>query len=129
MARYRWRLYIASLSNNKHMKNEIILTPSFQEKIKGNNYRSHLNIIQKLVKKLESMGKNALKILDVEKNYLLCEMKVMRPPYRLYVIVEQKENKYYIVDWEHKDNQEKIINELKGKLGLALEFSLDKIFT
>ena len=75
------------------------------------------------------MGKNSLKILDVENQYLLCEMKVKRPPYRLYVILNQKETKFYIVDWEHKGNQEKVIKELRKKLSLAIEFSLDKIFT
>ena len=75
------------------------------------------------------MGKNALKILDVEDYYLLCEMKVMRPPYRLYVIVDQKSDRYYIADWEHKENQEKVINELKRRLSLAIKFGLDEIFT
>jgi len=75
------------------------------------------------------MGKNALKILEIEDYYLLCEMKVMKPPYRLYVIVDQKTNTYYIADWEHKENQEKIINELKYKLSSAVETGLEKIFT
>jgi hypothetical protein len=75
------------------------------------------------------MGKNALKILDVEGHYLLCEMKVMKPPYRLYVIVNQKTNKYYIAKWEHKEKQNKVIGELKYKLSLAVEAGLENIFT
>lgn len=34
-------------------------------------------------------------------------MKVMKPPYRFYVIVDQKTNTYYIADWEHKENQKR----------------------
>ena len=108
---------------------EIILIPSLQKKLESKKYKSHKKIISSLVKKLETMGKNSLKILDVENQYLLCEMKVKRPPYRLYVVVNQKETKFYIVDWEHKGNQEKVIKELRKKLSLAIEFSLDKIFT
>ena len=108
------------------MKNEVILIPSFQ--IALNKTKSHARIILKLIQKLERMGKNTLKILDVQDQYLLCEMKVMKPPYRLYVIADQKSNKYYVVEWEHKQKQEKIIKELKNKLSLAVNFSLDKIF-
>ncbi len=41
----------------------------------------------------------------------------------------QTTNKYYIVDWEHKEKQEKVINKLKGKLSVAINVGLDKIFT
>ena len=81
-----------------------------------------------MIKKLEKMGKNALKILDVEEFYLLGEMKVMRPPYRLYVIVDQKTDRYYVVEWEHKEKQKRVIGELKRKLSLATKFTLEKIF-
>jgi len=106
----------------------VILLPSFQKKLEEMN-KAHLKIILKLIKKLERMGMNALKILDVEEHYLLCEMKVMKPPYRLYVIVNQKTNKYYIAEWEHKEKQSKIIGELKYKLSLAVEAGLEKVFT
>ena len=82
-----------------------------------------------MVEKLENQGKNALKILDVQDHYLLGEMKVMRPPYRLYVIVDQKNDKFYIVEWQHKERQEKIINELRGKLLQAISLGLERIFT
>lgn len=79
-------------------------------------YRPHGKIILKLINKIRKLGLNALKILDVEDIYLLCEMKVNKPPYRLYVIVDQKSNRFYLVDWEHKSKQEKIIENLKKKL-------------
>jgi hypothetical protein len=56
-------------------------------------------------------------------------MKVMKPPYRLYVIVNEKANKYYIAEWEHKEKQNKVIGELKHKLSLALEAGLENVFT
>jgi len=59
--------------------------------------------------------------LSIEDYYLLCEMKVMRPPYRLYVIVDQKNNRFHIVEWEHKEKQEKVINELRNRLVLAIK--------
>ena len=108
---------------------QVILIPSFQMKLKKSKFKAHLKTIFRLIKKLRKMGKNALNILDVQEHYLLCEMKVMRPPYRLYVIVDQKTNKYYIVDWEHKEKQEKVINKLKSKLSVAINVGLDKIFT
>ena len=91
-------------------------------------YRSHLLLVNKLCNKVKTLGKNALKILDVEDYYLFGELKVMKPPYRLYVVVDQRKDIYYIVDWEHKDNQEKIINSLKDKLALAIEIGLEKVF-
>lgn len=108
---------------------EIIILPSFQEKLSRIKDKSHINLISKLIKKLAAMGKNALKILTVIDNYLLCEMKVMRPPYRLYVIVDQSSEKYYVADWEHKQKQEKAIGELREKLAQAVKIGLDKIFT
>lgn len=91
--------------------------------------KSHLKLIFKLAKKLEIMGKNSLKILTVIDNYILCEMKVMRPPYRLYVIVDQSTDKYYFADWAHKQKQEKVIMDLTEKLAQAIKIGLDKTFT
>src|SRR3989344_3291085 len=95
---------------------EIIILPSFQEKLSRIKDKAHLNLIYKLTKKLSVMGKSALKILSVADNYLLCELKVMRPPYRLYVVADQATERYYPLAWEHKQNQDKIISELKEKL-------------
>ncbi len=107
----------------------IILVPSLQRKLEKPMYRSHLELIDKLCNKVKILGKNALKILDVEDYYLFGELKVMKPPYRLYVIVDQKKDIYYIVDWEHKDNQERIIKSLKNKLALAIETGLEGVFS
>jgi mRNA-degrading endonuclease RelE of RelBE toxin-antitoxin system len=84
----------------------MVLLPSFHKKL-GKINKAHLKIISKLIKSWKEWGKNALKILDIEDYYLLCEMKVMKPPYRFYVIVDQKTNTYYIADWEHKENQKR----------------------
>ena len=55
-------------------------------------------------------------------------MKVLRPPYRLYVIADQKNKELWVVDWEHKPNQEKTLNQLKGKLAQAVNFGFSKAF-
>jgi hypothetical protein len=107
---------------------EIILIPSLQYKLTDKAYRSHLDRISALKDKLGRMGKNTLKTLDVEGPYILAEMKVLRPPYRLYVIVNEASEKYYLVDWEHKQNQEKVIRGLKGKLELSIKFGVEKVF-
>ncbi|MBI5347428.1 MAG: hypothetical protein HZB66_02365 [Candidatus Aenigmarchaeota archaeon] len=111
------------------MVNDVFLVPSFQRKIeKIIKNKKEKEIIYKLINKVRNLGKNALKILDVRDQYLLCEMKVKRPPYRLYVMVDQSKDIFYIVDWEHKQKQEKVINELRKKLYTALKFGMDKIF-
>ena len=107
---------------------KIILIPSFKQKIEKKRYRSHLKVILRLIKKLEKLGKRSIKILDIQDNYLLGEMKVKKPPYRLYVIVNRKRNIFYIVDWEHKNHQENIINKLKDKLSTIIEFGLKNVF-
>lgn len=107
----------------------VILLPSLQQKLATAKFRSHRKIIDRLIEKLERMGKNALKVLDIEGLYLLCEMRVMRPPYRLYVIADQRSNKYYVAEWEHKDKQERVIAHLKGKLSSAMRFGLGETFT
>jgi len=82
-----------------------------------------------MIEKLKKLGKNAVKILDVQDNYLLTEMKRNNPPYRLYIIIDQKNDIYYITEWEHKKEQEKIISELKQKLSLAIKTGLENVFT
>ena len=111
------------------MENEIILLPSLQEKLGDRRLKSHAKIILALLGKLKTHGKGALKILDVADQYLLCEMKVMRPPYRLYVIVDQSANKFYAADWEHKERQRKIIDQLRYKMSLAVKSGLENVFT
>lgn len=64
-----------------------------------------MKIISRLVRKLENMGKDALKILDVENQYLLCEMKVKSPPYRLYVVADQKAENSILLTGNTKRNK------------------------
>ncbi len=51
----------------------------------------------------------------------------VNPPYRLYVIVNQEEEKFYIVRWKHKEKQQKVINQLAGKLDYAFEGGIKNI--
>jgi hypothetical protein len=46
-----------------------------------------------------------------------------------YVIVNQRTDTFYVVEWEHKKKQERVINELIGKLKLVIEVGLENIFT
>src|SRR3989338_9165942 len=108
------------------MENEIILLPSLQEKLSG-RFRSHAKIILSLIEKLKYHGKDSLKILDVTDQYLLCEMKVMKPPYRLYVVVDQSSNKFYVAAWDHKERQRKIIDQLRYKMSLAVKSGLENV--
>ena len=108
---------------------KVVLIPSLERKLKTKRYKSHARMIYRLIKKLRRLGKNAVKILDVEDYYLLAEMKTKRPPYRLYIIINQRNDTYYVVEWAHKEQQEKIINELKYKLSLAVKFGLDQLFS
>jgi hypothetical protein len=75
------------------------------------------------------MGKNSLKFLDAEACYLLYELKIMHSSCLLYVIVDQKADKYYIADWEHNKNQGKIIGSLKSRLAIAIKTGLERVFT
>ena len=71
----------------------------------------------KIIALASSNGRReARKILKVHENYILGEIKYKKPPYRLYVIVDQKEKIFLLVDWEHKENQEKIIKILMKNL-------------
>ncbi len=73
------------------------------------------------------MGKNAIKLLHVRDKYILGEIKFMRPPYRLYVIFNQENEAFYIVRWEHKEKQQKVINQLMAKLEYAFEGGIKNI--
>ncbi len=95
---------------------EIVIVPSFQAEIDSIKDRKQLELILKSMEKIKRMGKNCLKILHIRDNYLLGEIKFKRPPYRLYVITNQGDGKFFIVRWAHKEDQQKVINELKGKL-------------
>ena len=74
------------------------------------------------------MGPSALKVIKIRDGYVLGEMKINNPPYRLYILVNPSMTKYYVLEWAHKGNQQKIINELVLKLGLSMQFGVKKIF-
>jgi hypothetical protein len=76
---------------------EVIIVPSFQKEIERIKDRKQLELIYKSIEKIERMGKNAIKLLHVRDKYLLGEIKFMSPPYRLYIIINQENEKFYIV--------------------------------
>lgn len=112
---------------NTMKKFEVIITPSFQKEIENINDKKQLELICKSIEKIERMGKNAIKLLHVRNKYILGEIKFMRPPYRLYVIFNQENETFYIVRWEHKEKQQKVINQLMGKLEYAFEGGIKNI--
>lgn len=106
---------------------EVIIVPSFQKEIEGIKDRKQLELIYKSIEKIERMGKNAIKLLHVRDKYILGEIKFMSPPYRLYAIINQEDEKFYIVRWEHKEKQQKVINQLMKKLEYAFEGGIRNI--
>ena len=104
----------------------VVITPSLQNELEKLD-KTHVKIILKKFQKIRSNGLNTLKILRIRGNYLLCESKSRRPPYRLYVIVNQKKLVFYLVKWEHKKNQQKVIKELSGFLDEAFKYGLDRM--
>ena len=98
-----------------NMQFEVVITFNLKKKIKSIN-KDHRRFILKAFQKIKKMGLNALKILKAYENYLLCEIKFKKPPYRLYVIVDQKEKTFFLVEWEHKKNQKRILDILSKSL-------------
>lgn len=109
------------------VKFEVIIVPSFQKEIERIKDRKQLEMIYKSIEKIERMGKNAVKLLHFRDRYILGEIKFMNPPYRLYVIIDQEGEKFYIVRWEHKEKQQKIINQLVEKLEHVFESGIKNI--
>lgn len=108
-------------------KFEIIIVPSFQKEIERIKEKKQLELIYKSIEKIERMGKNAIKMLHFRDNYILGEINFMNPPYRLYVIINQEDEKFYIVRWEHKEKQQKVIDQLMKKLEYAFEGGIKNI--
>jgi len=100
-----------------------VIIPSFKSQL-DRFPRDHQRLILKKFEKVEKIGKNALKVLRVVGEYLLAEIRVNRPPYRLYVIADQRTDTFYFVAWEHKDKQKKVIEYLSEKLHEALRLGL-----
>ncbi|RLJ02985.1 MAG: hypothetical protein DRP11_02110, partial [Candidatus Aenigmatarchaeota archaeon] len=93
----------------------VIISPELQRKIKSLN-KEHRNLILKAFRKIKKMGLNAVTILRAHDNYLLCEIKYKKPPYRLYVTVDQKEKIFILCGWEHKEKQERMKNTLSKNI-------------
>jgi len=108
------------------MSIEIVILPSFEQEIKKIEL-SHRKRILTLIRKIESSGLNALKILKVKGKYLLAEVKSKQPPYRLYVFVDQEKKIFYIAKWEHKKEQKRIVKKLSKILEKSLEQGLEQI--
>jgi hypothetical protein len=109
-------------------KYEVILTESFRKaysKIKDGGQK---RIILNFFDRLSEQGANAVKILYLIDHYILSEMKSHSPPYRLYIILDQSENKFYIVGWVHKDKQQQTIEKMKFKLKAAIKTGVEAIF-
>lgn len=52
-------------------KIEVIIVPSFQKEIERIKEKKQLERIYKSIEKIERMGKNAIKLLQVRDNYIL----------------------------------------------------------
>ena len=91
------------------------------EKVNDNN---QLIRIKKILQDVEMYGILHLKTLthvkESDRTYLLLEAKSRRPPYRLYFVLDELNDTLYIMDWSHKNIQQKTINKIaKGiKQGL-----------
>ncbi len=111
------------------MSIQVVMLKSLEEKLKNKRYASHLLRIDKLRIKLERMGNNALKFLDMEGEFMLSEMKLHEPPYRLYVVLDQDTGVYYLVELARKSDQDETIAGLRRKIADSVRFGFDKVFT
>lgn len=109
------------------MPRTLILLPSFEKKLLTLS-KPHAERIYKMINRLRESGMSSLKILDSEENYILAEMRSFSPPYRLYVVADTASEKYYLLDWVHKEQQTKAIRALKEKLSLAINAGLENVF-
>jgi|SRR3989344_1613375 len=74
-------------------------------------------IISKILDKIEELGPNAGKLIDVRLK--LYEVKRKHPPIRLYYKIVEEKKEAYIFKYESKTNQEKqqdTINEIRIKI-------------
>lgn len=107
---------------------EIVILPSFERKLKKLE-KTHQERILKITKQIKERGLGSLKILRVKDKYLLTEYKSKRPPYRLYVFVDQDKRLFYIVDWIHKNKQKKAIKKLSSLLEKGLGTGLEQVLS
>lgn len=104
-----------------------VLLPSLKREIKRINDKKQLELILKAKERITIRGKDALKILYVREEYMIGEIKHKKPPYRLYVIYDQKDEIFYLALWAHKKSQERIIQRMKTGLENALEYGIEHI--
>lgn len=105
-------------------KRIIVIHPNIQNLLTNNLPRDHIELIYRDIRKIRRSGLNVLKILKVVGRYLLTEVKHHRPPYRLYVVVDQGSNIFVPVDWAHKKDQERIINRLSSEMKNIIEWAI-----
>ncbi len=101
---------------------------SFERELRKLNPQ-HKSRIRKLIEKVEKEGLHSLRILSMQGNYILGEVKSRRPPYRLYVIYDQKTKIFFVVKWAHKNEQQRTINTLQRKLQEALDLGIEELFS
>ena len=75
--------------------------------------KDHVSLIQKDILKLQTHKMNAVKILKVVGPYVIEEIKHRKPPYRLYVAIDQESDICAVVEWAHKKEQQEIIEKLR----------------
>ena len=102
-------------------------TQEFKSQLKKMN-KDHLKIIEKMINKLEIKGANAFEFLDREGHLVLGEVKRNRPPYRLYIIKNQKNNIIYLLLWAEKNKQKRIIKQIQEQMKLAVDIGVESIF-
>ncbi len=105
----------------------IVSTPAFMRRVKKLK-KDHKNRIKKFIEKIEKEGLHTLKILTTQNDYILGEIKSSKPPYRLYVVYDQKTKIFYALLWESKNKQKKIIRKLTKQLKMGVDIGINYIF-
>jgi len=90
----------------------VLPTEEFKRKVKRLK-KDHKELILKDVRKLRTQRMNAIKILRVVGPYVLGEIKHKKPPYRLYVVIDQEADTCAVVEWAHKKEQQEVIDKLQ----------------
>lgn len=104
----------------------IVATQEFLAKLKRLK-KDHKQLILKDIRKLRTQRMNAIKILNVAGPYVLGEIKHKKPPYRLYVVIDQEAEICAVVEWAHKKEQREIIEKLRRDVKKLMEGLLGSI--
>ena len=94
---------------------KVVFHPWFKRQLQKLD-ADHLEIILKDFEKIEKWGLSVLKTLKRSSKYVLAEAKHRRPPYRLYVIIDEEKDVYMLVEWSHKNKQQKTIQFLSKNI-------------